>query len=456
MRTQLRGKHQPQQKYISWPGLAITAGLSLLLALGILFWIHSSGHFVAIYWYLILPIIAGIGLTLTVLQRLIFTSLKKSAYPSTPPDATGPTIPCGSVQELIAENSTAGTDETLVLTREETLSLLRKINAFSSVSLQDNIPATDLGIDGDVYHFLNDQPFALEVANAYMREAPCGFSEYIEYYQKQRTSLLKDHRSFPTRQLESAIVACTLTLKKVEESNPTAPDLLRLLGYLFPDNIPEEIIMLGASQLGDELETMAVDKQRLEDACRLLQRYSLIHRDTESRTFSVDYLMHAVLESGMKRKQQRQWAEYATRAVCHAFPPVDSPTWERSELFLPQALACITNIDTWKMTFPEAVHLINQVGHYFEQRGLPKQAGLLYQQALSIREKTLDPSHPFTAASLNNLATFYDRQGKYEQAGPLYQKALAIYEKVLGPTHPTTALVAQHYERLQEKIALQR
>jgi tetratricopeptide (TPR) repeat protein len=64
---------------------------------------------------------------------------------------------------------------------------------------------------------------------------------------------------------------------------------------------------------------------------------------------------------------------------------------------------------------------------------------LLRRDALAISEKTLDPEHPDTAASLNNLAVLLHDQGDYAGARPLYERALAIREKALGPEHPETA-----------------
>jgi tetratricopeptide (TPR) repeat protein len=59
--------------------------------------------------------------------------------------------------------------------------------------------------------------------------------------------------------------------------------------------------------------------------------------------------------------------------------------------------------------------------------------------ALAIRENTLGPNHPDTAAALNDLALLLKEKGDYDGAEPLYRRALAIREKALGPNHPDTA-----------------
>jgi hypothetical protein len=44
----------------------------------------------------------------------------------------------------------------------------------------------------------------------------------------------------------------------------------------------------------------------------------------------------------------------------------------------------------------------------------------LYERALAIREKVLDPEHPHTATSLNNLAFVMQAQGDLAAAQPLW------------------------------------
>jgi tetratricopeptide (TPR) repeat protein len=65
----------------------------------------------------------------------------------------------------------------------------------------------------------------------------------------------------------------------------------------------------------------------------------------------------------------------------------------------------------------------------------------LFERALVIREKTLGPELPETAATLNNLAVILYEQGGLARARPLLQSALEIYEKALSPEHPNTMKV---------------
>ena len=75
-------------------------------------------------------------------------------------------------------------------------------------------------------------------------------------------------------------------------------------------------------------------------------------------------------------------------------------------------------------------------------------AGTALAEALSIREKMLDPEHPDVAAGLNNLALLYRAQGRYAEAEPLYKRALAIGEMVFGPEHLDFAMVLNNLATL--------
>jgi tetratricopeptide (TPR) repeat protein len=73
------------------------------------------------------------------------------------------------------------------------------------------------------------------------------------------------------------------------------------------------------------------------------------------------------------------------------------------------------------------------------ERGRYTDVEPLFQRALAIRKKTLDPKHPDMAESLNNLAVLYRTRGQYAKAEPLFDRALIIWEKALGPEHPHVA-----------------
>ena len=282
-------------------------------------------------------------------------------------------------------------------------------------------------------------PLALDQAGAYIEETRCGLARYLELYQTRHADLLKRRGRFVKDHPESVTTTFSLSFEKVQQANPASTDLLRLCAFLHPDDIPEEIMTEGASELGPVLQPITTNPIELEETIAELGKYSLIRRDPEAKTLSIHRLVQAVVKDGMDKEMQRQWAECTVRAVNRTLPVVEFNNWYRSQRCFPQALICTVLIEQWRMESIEAARLLNQTGHYLYEHAQYTQVESLLTQALAIRQKTLGSDHPDVAEGLNNLAVLYLAQGKYAQAEPLLTQALAIRQKTLGSDHPDVA-----------------
>ncbi len=286
---------------------------------------------------------------------------------------------------------------------------------------------------------LDGLPLALDQAGAYIEETRCGLSQYLDLYGTRRKELLLRRGRFPVDHPDSVAATWSLSFQRVEQESLAAADLLRLLAFLNPEAIPEEIIIMGAAELGPALEGLDSEPLKIDTIIELLLRYSLIRRTSESQSLSMHRLVQAVLKDGLDKGTQRLWAERTIRAVNRAFPDVELKTWERCQRCFPHVLICATYIEEFEMTFPEAARLFNEAAAYLIVHAQYEQAESLLQQALTIRQQVLEVNHPDTARTLNDLGVLYLTQGKYQQAEPLLQKALAIRQKKLGVEHPDTA-----------------
>ena len=100
---------------------------------------------------------------------------------------------------------------------------------------------------------------------------------------------------------------------------------------------------------------------------------------------------------------------------------------------------------------------ISNIGGIYEDIGENKKAESLYEQALKIRQETLEENGISLASSLNNLAECYRNQGRYKEAEPLYLQAVDIWKKTMGKEHPRTATTISnlaflyHQQGLHEK-----
>ncbi len=282
---------------------------------------------------------------------------------------------------------------------------------------------------------LGGLPLALDQAGAYIRETQCGLADYLERYRTHAPKLMEKRGTLAMAHDHPESVAKTglLSFENIANENPAAAELLRLCAFLHPDNIPEDIFTKGAEHLGDVLAPVAADVVELDDARRVILKYSLVSYAPTTKIWSIHGLVQLILKPGMDETAQRTWAERAVRAVESAFPdPEELSNWADCERLLPCAQTCAELIEEWELEFEEAAHLLSEKAEY-------AQAKPLYERALAIREKVHGKEHPSVATSLNNLAELYKAQSAYKQALPLYERALTIREKALGKKHPDVA-----------------
>ena len=216
---------------------------------------------------------------------------------------------------------------------------------------------------------------------------------------------------------ETVRTTWTKSFEAVKAKSAAAADLLTVSAFLAPDRIPYEILVKGASHLGETLAAALAnapnDARGLNKLLTLLTRYSLIRRNIESRTYDIHRLVQAVIRDGMDEPTQRLWAERTVRAVDEGPPLLNSPTGPTATGSCPTGVACADQIERFGLVFAEAARLLNQAGYYLDGRARYAEAEPLYRRALAIREKALGPDHPDTATSLNDLAGLYRLQGRF-------------------------------------------
>ena len=262
-------------------------------------------------------------------------------------------------------------------------------------------------------------PLALDQAGAYIEETPSTLDAYLKAYQRRQTELLHERGKDQQYHHEAVATTWSLNFEQVEQLNPTAADLLRFLAFLAPDAIPEEMIVAGASELGPQLQKLATDETLLDQPMKVLNRFSLVQRDTDKHLLFIHRLVQAVLRATLTPKTQREWAERTVRAVNLAFPDVTNvELWTQCERVLPHALACADLINDYTLALPEAARLLNQTGYYLDDHAQYEQAKPLYERALAINEQVLGPNHPDTASSLNNLAELYEARVTMSKPDP--------------------------------------
>ena len=290
---------------------------------------------------------------------------------------------------------------------------------------------------------LDNLPLALEQAGAYILTLKCSFENYLLSLKKLGLQILKKSKPVIGKYPKSVETTWTLNFIEVEKYSPASADILRACSFLYPDKIPLELFQQGASELGphvsSSLSGIELNPLLLDELFEPLRQYSLIRRNTESKTIDIHRLVQAVVQDRMNEKKKQLWAQRIVKAVSKTFPDVEFKSWPVCERLLLHAKRCAAHIDEWKIEGADVGKLLNQIGEYLYYQGRYAEAEPLYKRSLEIREKAHGKDHPHVALSLNNLANLYNTQGRYVEAELLHQRALAIREKALGKDHPGVA-----------------
>ena len=333
----------------------------------------------------------------------------------------------------------------------------------------------------ELARFLEGLPLALDQAGAYLQETGCSVAAYLQRCHEQRKDVLARRGMYDESHPASVTTTVQLSVDRIAREHPAAPNLLCLCAFLYPEAIPEELLMAGAPHLGPELGPILTDPYQFDLVLAAVRSASLIARAPETKTLSLHRLVQGVLRDQMEPDETRRWSEWVVRMLNAAFPPVTFAVWAQCERYIVHVLACLPLLEQLGNTLPEAGEVLFKAGSYLLARGrlgeaeplleravtlahqvprggsrvllgrLEKLADLYWMQgkydqgeqlllqALVLEEEEWSASHPCTGETLNNLAVFYRKQGKHEQAESLYMRALENQEQAAEPSFPHLA-----------------
>jgi tetratricopeptide (TPR) repeat protein/transcriptional regulator with XRE-family HTH domain len=294
-------------------------------------------------------------------------------------------------------------------------------------------------------------PLALDLTAAYIEESQCRFVEFLSLSRHDELQVLQMHPSSATypRSVERTF---TLAFERLQRQNPVAADLLIVCCFLAPDEIPEALLIRGASHLNVELEAMISDPFQLHMTFKDLLTYALLRRNTQTETLSVHHLVQTVLKEQMPEAVQRVWIERLIRLLDQLFlieyGRKDTKHWAWYEQVLPHAHNLFQLAKHWQLVSSELGSLLCKVARYLFHKARYEQAEPLYLHAISVQERVLGTNHPDTAFSLNGLASLYCDLGRYEEAEALALRALSICEQNLESGHHILAISLENLARL--------
>ncbi len=322
---------------------------------------------------------------------------------------------------------------------EGALLLLRRGKILSLETSLSELPEPQRLTALKLCELMGGLPLALDQAGAFIEESGCDLQTYHDLY-VQRTAALLQWRSHSPLDYPHAIsTAIGFSVKRIEQSEPLAADLLRLCAFLHPDAIPEELLMTDAFP-DFSLHPVLSDSLLLQQMLVVLLQHSLLKRHADAKTLLMHRLVQVVLKESLDQESLRQWAGWAVAVVNQSVPCVEEViTWQRCQRLLPQMMACVELIEEFNIVSEPAGRLLHETAAYLMEHAQYVQAQRCILRAVTVRRHLLGEEHPQTADSLNHLAELFYYQGDYQQAEDYHQQALKIRESVLGPDHHAVA-----------------
>ncbi|MGQ4390265.1 FxSxx-COOH system tetratricopeptide repeat protein [Streptomyces sp. SAS_270] len=311
-----------------------------------------------------------------------------------------------------------------VLDEADALDLLTRIATHAA-------PGRDLDGAIDLCAELGQLPLAVEQAAAYLAQNPLTTPRaYLALLGQYPAAMYRAGGVGITPPERTIARIWHLTLNQITTLQPQAADLLRLLAWYAPDQIPATLLDGGPA-----------DPPALNAAFGVLTAYSMIRPAAD--TLSVHRLVQAVARTPDPGDAHRtpalieQAREQATACLHSALPAdwEDPATWLTWRTLLPHidALADHTTPDTDTST---TARILNLTALFLDNQGLTARAISHLQRALEDRLRVLGEDHPDALVSRSNLAGAYQSAGDLGRAIPLFEQTLTDRLRVLGEDHP--------------------
>lgn len=288
-----------------------------------------------------------------------------------------------------------------------------------------------------VNEHLDGLALALEQAAAYVEAHGISLREYLRLLETHREAALIRETSpdYPW----TIDTVWSISFEAVRRDSPAGAELLTLLAFFAPDNIPLDLIRTGERVYTGALAISSRDDLELRSAIRTLRRHSLVVADDE--LVSVHRVLQSVTRRSLSDTQRRDWAHTAILVVHAGLPhdPERIASWLEYSRLTPHVSVAAQHCETEETGLEEASYCLNQAGLYLFRRADYASAHAYLERSVRIAKVVFGENHPNVATSIVNLGNVYRGTGNLTAARMCYELALEIDEATFGPNHPEVA-----------------
>jgi hypothetical protein len=314
-------------------------------------------------------------------------------------------------------------------TRHESIALLRRL-------------APDLtGAEADrVAEAVGDLPLAVEQAGSLLADTGMAVDKYLRLLAERAQDVL-DHDpggAYP----QSLAASWAVAFDRLADDDPTALDLLTVVAWCGPDQVPLSLLTDHPDPLPDQLRPIATDPLVLARCTTILHRRGMA--TVSPHGIQLHRIPAALLRArsqGSEVTAAAGWAATVVRLLEEAAPGdlrIDLGRWPLWRRLLPHVLAAAGRDVALAGVPAEATGLLDRAASYLLGRGEVQAAAAVYERAYEVRRDNFGDDHPDTLTSASNLALNLWWLGEYQRARALDEDTLARRRRILGEDHRDT------------------
>jgi Flp pilus assembly protein TadD len=307
---------------------------------------------------------------------------------------------------------------------------------------------------------LEYMPLAIVQAVAYiLQRAPrCSITKYLDEYKKsehKKKTLLDYDKGQLRRDLglsNSIIMTWQISFEYIQQTRPSAADLLSLMSFFDRQGIPEALLQTRPSPRGaqrsqkepkrhkeNNASQSSTGDNQFEEDIVALRNFCFISDDTSGTSFE----MHALVQLATRvwlgaNNRLEQWKQQFVSNLCAAFPTGKYENWAVCRALFAHAKVALEQRPHDDSLIADWATILYRAAWYAESTGNVADAVTLATEAWKAREKMLGNAHEDTIQSIAMVANAYSLGGRWDEAETLRRQVMETSKKKLGADHPST------------------
>jgi tetratricopeptide (TPR) repeat protein len=332
-----------------------------------------------------------------------------------------------SLSERLTGNY-SGVIQVMPMSKNDALVLLEKKLGFAAAEEEAN----------DLVDILEAMPLAITQAAAFIRQQGprMSVSKYVDAVRssdKDQARLLGKDLGDSRRDSQatnSIISTWQISFEHIQNSLPTAANLLSLMSLLDRQGIPERLLQ---DRYGNDQEA------DFDDDIQTLSSFSLIRTSADGSEFEMHRLVQLATKNWLELNNElEKWKGTLATVMKDSYPYGAYENWPTCQLLLPHVQAMSSNKPKETEALKAWASVLHNAAWYLFQTGQNSKAFELGSAALQTRESILGPEHLDSLCTLNDMGVFLAYLGQYSESETAHRKALDARVRVLGKHDPKT------------------